>query len=360
MKKILFVVNALGYSGVGKMLVYLANHMCTVGYKVTIYIQEQEGIYYEKDERIEIIQEKEIYKNYYTRRFQQIIKLKKIVAEIEPDVVISFQTNQNALSVLATRGRHIPVIISERGDPYQYTNIIAKLKNIVINKAEGGVFQSQRAKEYFGKKLQKRSCVIFNPSTVEAMSRPAYYERTNEIAFVARFDIHQKRQDLMIHAFAKVVAQRPNVYLGFYGVGNDENKIKNLVNKLNINGYVKFYGLVKNIPEAIKKAKMFVMTSDFEGMPNALIEAMSVGLPCISTDFSPGGAKDLISNGENGYIIPVGNEDALIEKIIYLIDNPEKAEKIGKAAQKVVDSLNPKKIYKEWEEYIKKVLAVTE
>ena len=151
---------------------------------------------------VEIVQETEFFKNYYTRHFQQIFQLRRRVKEIKPDLIISFQTNQNALSVLATRGRSIPVIVSERGDPYQYNNIVAKLKTSVINKAEGGVFQTKKAMEYYGMKLQKRSAVIYNPCTVPYVPAPAWDERRNEIAFVARFDIQQKRQDLMIQAFA--------------------------------------------------------------------------------------------------------------------------------------------------------------
>lgn len=357
MKKIMFVIHALGYGGAGKMIVYLANQLSKMGYECVIYVEEQIGKHYEVEKNVEIVQETEFFKNYYTRHFQQIFQLRRRVKEIKPDLIISFQTNQNALAVLATRGRSIPVIVSERGDPYQYNNIVAKLKTSVINKAEGGVFQTKKAMEYYGMKLQKRSAVIYNPCTVPYVPAPAWEERRNEIAFVARFDIQQKRQDLMIQAFAIVAKEIPDIRLAFYGEGKEMEQIQQMAESLGITDRVDFKGLVRDIPNAIRKAKMFVMTSDYEGLPNALIEAMAVGLPCVSTDCSPGGAAELITNGENGVIVPCGDVNRLANGILELINDPKRADNYGKKAQEIVDVLHPQKIYNQWEEYIKSVVG---
>lgn len=351
----MFVIHALGYGGAGKMIVYLANHMSKKGYKSIIYVQEQIGKHYDLEENVEVIQETQFFTNYYTRHFQQIFQLRKRVKEINPDLVISFQTNQNALAVLATRGRNIPVIVSERGDPYQYNNIIAKLKTFVINRAEGGVFQTHKAQEYYGKGLQERSEVIYNPSTVKKIDRPIWSDRDDEIAFVARFDIKQKRQDLMIKAFEKIHKSHPEMKLVFYGDGQEKEIIQQLVEEIGIQESVIFKGLVKNIPESIKKSKLFVLSSDFEGMPNALIEAMSLGLPCVSTDCSPGGAAELINTGVNGIIVPRGNIGYIAQACIYMLDHPEIADRCGINAQDVVEKLSPNKIYNQWEEYINRI-----
>ena len=274
--------------------------------------------------------------------------------EINPDLVISFQTNQNALSVLATRGRNIPVIVSERGDPYQYHDIVAKLKTRVINKAEGGVFQTKKAMQYYGEELQQRSVVIYNPNTVTGIERPE--KRNNEIAFVGRFDIQQKRQDLAIEAFKIVADSVPDVNLSFYGAGKEQEIIKKQACDLGIEDRVLFKGLVKDVPNAIKDSRLFLMTSDFEGMPNALIEAMACGLPCVSTDCSPGGASELIQSGENGIVVPCGDAKAIAAAIVRLLNNKEEAEKMGVEAQKIVEELNPAIIYGEWEKYVKTIL----
>lgn len=359
-KRIMFVIHALGYGGAGKMIVYLANQLSKMGYECVIYVEEQIGKHYEAEKNVEIVQETEFFKNYYTRHFQQIFQLRRRVKEVNPDLIISFQTNQNALSVLATRGRAIPVIVSERGDPYQYNNIVAKLKTAVINMAEGGVFQTKKAMAYYGKKLQERSAVIHNPCTVAYSPAPAWNERRDEIAFVARFDIQQKRQDLMIKAFDLVAKSVPNIRLAFYGEGKEMEQIKQMAESFGVSDRVDFKGLVKDIPNAIRNAKVFVMTSDYEGLPNALIEAMAVGLPCVSTDCSPGGAAELITNGENGVIVPCGDAKGIADGILELINDPKRADEYGKKAQEIVEVLHPQKIYSQWEKYIEFVVGGSE
>lgn len=336
------------------MIVYLANHFSKIGYDVVIYVEEQMGKHYEMEPGVRVYQETEFFKNYYTRHFRQIFQLRRRVKEINPDLVISFQTNQNALSVLATRGRNIPVIVSERGDPYQYHDIVAKLKTRVINKAEGGVFQTKKAMQYYGEELLQRSVVIYNPNTVTGIERPE--KRNNEIAFVGRFDIHQKRQDLAIEVFKIVAEAVPDVKLAFYGAGKEQEIIKKQACDLGIEDRVLFKGLVKDVPNAIKDSRLFLMTSDFEGMPNALIEAMACGLPCVSTDCSPGGASELIQSGENGIVVPCGDAKAIAAAIVRLLNNKEEAEKMGVEAQKIVEELNPAIIYGEWEKYVKTIL----
>jgi len=350
----MLVIHALGYGGAGKMIVKLADALAQrEDFEVILYVEEKVGKHYPMDEKVKVYQETEFFTNYLTRHFQEMFQLRRRVKEIKPDLVISFQTNQNALAVYATRGRNIPVIVSERGDPYFYHGIVAKIKTWVINHAEGGVFQTHKAMEYYGKELQSRSRVIYNPCPRQVIERPVWAERRNEIAYVARFDIQQKRQDVMVQAFAKVVGKHPDVQLVFYGQGEpDMTTIKEMVKKLEIENNVRFEGLVTDVLDKINGAKMFVLSSDYEGLPNSLIEAMVAGLPCVSTDCSPGGARELIQNGENGLIVPIGDAEKLAAAMIYMLDNPERADKMGEEAQKITKRLAPEKIFSQWLEYI--------
>lgn len=352
--RILLVIHALGYGGAGKMIVKLADALAqNEEYEVILYVEEKAGKHYPMDERVKIVQETKFFSNYLTRHFQEMFQLRRRVKEINPDLVISFQTNQNALSVYATRGRNIPVIISERGDPYVYHNLVAKIKTWVINMAEGGVFQTHKAMEYYGKGLQSRSKVIYNPCPTDVVERPMWKGRRNEISYVARFDIQQKRQDIMVEAFAKVVEMHPEMNLVFYGQGEpDMTEIKGLVKKMGIEKSVRFEGLVTDVIERIKDSKMFVLSSDHEGLPNSLIEAMIAGLPCVSTDCSPGGARELIEDGVNGLIVPVADPQKLADAILNLLDNPEKADKMGAEAQNLSKRLAPDVVFGQWKEYV--------
>lgn len=356
--RIMLVIHALGYGGAGKMIVKLADALVQRDKtEVIIYVEESEGKHYPMDERVKVYQETKFFSNYLTRHFQEMFQLRRRVKKIKPDLVISFQTNQNAFAVFATRGRHIPVIVSERGDPYVYHNIVAKIKTWVINHAEGGVFQTHKAMAYYGEGLQNRSRVIHNPCPIESVERPNWHNRRDEIAFVARFDIQQKRQDLMVEAFAEVVKKHPEVKLVFYGKGEpDMSTIKGKVEKMGLQGNVIFRGLVTDVIQEIKNSKLFVMTSDYEGLPNALIEAMVAGLACVSTDCSPGGARELINDGENGIIVPCGSKSAIAEKIVFLLDNPSVADKMGLEAQKITDKLAPSKIFAQWNEYVDSII----
>lgn len=353
--KILFVTFALAYSGAGKMIAYLANAFSSRGYHSIIYVQEKSGHFYEPNADLDIIYEDKYFNNYLTRHFCQARQLRRRVKEIKPDLIVSFNTNQNAMSVYAAAFRKIPVIVSERGDPYQYRNLIARIKRSIINSASGGVFQTHKALEYYGKGLQKRSCVIYNPCTVKNVTFYPWEKRTNSIAFIARFDIKQKRQDLMIEAFRLVSNKIPDISLHFYGDGNDLDFIIDKVKEYNLEDKVFFHGVVKNIPDVIVQHKVFVLTSDFEGLPNALIEAMACGLVCISTDCSPGGARELIVDGQNGYIVPCGNFNLLCERIIEAFENDKKSEQVAKNAMLISKKLDEDCIYDQWEEYINHV-----
>ena len=118
-----------------------------------------------------------------------------------------------------------------------------------------------------------------------------------------------------------------------------------------------FKGLVRDIPDHIKDSKAFVMTSDFEGLPNALIEAMACGLTCITTDCSPGGARELISNNVNGVIVPCGNPTKFADAVVNLLNNPDVADAMGREAQKITEKLNPEVIYSQWIEYIEEIIS---
>lgn len=359
-KKILLVTHTMNYGGQGKMFTYLANAVDDAGYDTFVYSQESTTHFYPLNEGITYIPENVEFPNYYTRRFQQIKQMRDRINSVNPDLVIAFITNQSALAVLGTHRSGIPVIMSCRGDPNEYTGIVEKLKIMVINHAEGGVFQSKEALKCYGKGLQRRATVILNPSTVPYIPRPSWEERNNEIAFVGRFQIVHKRHDLMIAAFKRIHEVFPDYKLVLYGDGEERKEIEQLIRENDLIDAVVLKGVVDNVPEAISKSKLFVLASDFEGLPNALIEAMSVGLPVISTDWSPGAVHELIDNGKNGVVVPCNDVDALAEAAINLLSNPEKADMMGAKASEIRTKLAPENIYRQWVNYIEEVIAKNE
>jgi len=178
----------------------------------------------------------------------------------------------------------------------------------------------------------------------------------NEISFVGRFEIKQKRQDIMLKAFHLVQKEIKDIKLVFYGDGEDVNVIKTMVNNLKLNDKIVFRGKVDNVESHIYNSKLFVLTSDYEGIPNSLIEAMSLGLPCISTDCDPGGARLLIKDNINGLLVPKGDEKKIAEAILFLLRNPVSAYKIGQEARKILEEYSEDKIIYLWKTYIEKII----
>lgn len=351
-KKILIVISKINYGGAGKMVSFLANNLSRLGHEIIIFTFASNDIHYYLDKNINCVSMNYNKDCTVFKKISPIFKTRKLIKDTNPDVIISFLNNANFISILASFFTKVPVIICERSDPYHENNISLKIMRSFYRFAEGAVFQTRGAKEYYNKIVQQKSKIIPNPVTIKREKRLPFKERKNEIAFVARFNVKQKRQDLMIKAFKKVLKTHKNYKLVFYGDGPDMDKIINMAREYNILKNVIFAGKVNNIQKVLKKSKLFVLTSDYEGIPNALIEAMAVGLPVVTTDCSPGGAELLVKNKVNGIIVPRGNANEIAEAITFLLSNPVIAEELGERAQEIITSFSPFKIIKEWDDYI--------
>ena len=172
---------------------------------------------------------------------------------------------------------------------------------------------------------------------------------------MARLDNIQKRYDVMLDAFRLFVQKHPDYVLKLYGRGNDEELIKTWVQERDLSHCVKFMGLTTQPMVDTCRDGMFLITSDFEGISNALLEAMACGLPCVSTDHTPGGARLLIQDHENGLLCPIGDAQSLANAMCEFAENPELAQKCGENARNVVTRFAPEKIIDLWENYILKV-----
>ena len=143
--------------------------------------------------------------------------------------------------------------------------------------------------------------------------------------------------------------------LKLYGKGNDEEKINEWAKEKGIIDKIKFMGLTSHPMQDIVNDGIFLITSDFEGISNSLLEAMAVGLPCVSTDHTPGGARLLIQDHENGLLAPIGDSHALAKALCEFAENSDLAIKCGENAKDVLIRFSPERIIDMWEDYIKKL-----
>ena len=354
---ILIIYHKIGYGGANKMITFVANALASSGFNVMIYTySSDEEPEYQLNDSIQLIKETEHYGRSIKDRIHQVNKIINILKITRPKVVLSFMSTSNLYAIFSTRIFEIPTIISERGNPESEKRLISRIKQLIMRFSEGAVFQTEGAKKFFPKKLQNRSIIIPNPVIKTTIAIDNWNSRKKEISFVARFEVKQKRHDLILLAFQKVIEQYPEYKLCFYGDGEDLEEIIKLTEKLGLQSSVIFKGKVDNVVEQISKSKIFVLTSDYEGIPNALIEAMSIGLPCVSTDCRPGGARLLIENKVNGIIVPTGDHEAISEAILFMLDNPEEATKMGNEALAISERFSENVIADEWVNYTNSII----
>jgi glycosyltransferase involved in cell wall biosynthesis len=179
-------------------------------------------------------------------------------------------------------------------------------------------------------------------------------KRKKEIVTVGRIT-DQKNQMLLLKAFKEINLKYPDYVLKLYGDIQDNkvyDKMIKYISENRLEGKVIFMGLKTDIGDYIKDACAFVLPSDYEGMPNALIEAMVLGLPVISTDCPCGGPKMLIEDKKNGMLVPVGDKNALEKVLEYMITHEKEAGNMGQEARKLIELVNPDKICTQWMDYI--------
>ena len=359
MKKILFITNSMGFGGAEKMLTFVASSLSNRGHQCCIVNLNTIGDYInEKKQSVNdaIVVYTFKKQNGGVNRHGFIVQeICKVAKNFKADILVGFTGFPGFYARMVGLKLHIPSIMSERGDPERTTpnSLKAKLLLAVINTSKGGVFQTDGAKAFYGKGLQKRGVVIPNPIFVNGEIPVVDFEtREKTVVSVGRLDNEQKRYDIMIKAFKIFSEKHPEYTLKLYGRGSDEELIKKWVKEATLDEKVRFMGVSAQPMQDIANDGMFLITSDYEGISNALLEAMAVGLPCVSTDHTPGGARLLIKDHENGLLAPVEDSEALAEAMCEYAENPKLALKCGNNAKDVLVRFAPNRIIDMWEEYI--------
>lgn len=344
-KRYVFFIGTLMQGGAERVISILSKKMIEKGMDVSILLYYDREIVYDIDPNIKITvveretQSKNILKNiFWIRNF--ITK--------KADVLISFLAPFNILALVAHIGLKSKIIVADRNDPrYVPTNrIVRQIRNVLYHYADGVVLQTTQNRDYFSDKIKANSIIIPNPIDLkEKVGIALRTPKENKIVSVGRL-MPQKNQELLIRAFTQIHQKYPQYTLEIYGDGPYRGYLENVVSKLKMNDYIKLVGSSKRIFDDIANAELFVLSSNYEGMPNALIEAMCLGLPCISTKVS--GATDLIKSGVNGEIVDIGNLQELATVMADLLSRPEKRESYGKAAKLLNDKLAVEKVMNYW------------
>lgn len=336
-KKILFIAYNAGRGGASRVMSLLQNECAARGYEVTYMVRDIFQAY-ELDKSIRIIElgkEKQFNKLFFIKRVRAFSKEQKV------DAVVSFLLVPNLINILACRGLTCKSVISERNDPVSYPFGMKCLIRLMYRFADSIVFQTERARSFYPKAARKKGIIIRNPISVAATAT----EPKPRIVSVGRLE-EQKNQRMLIRCFAKILRQHPEYELTIYGEGNLRSELEKSIAELNLTGKVTLPGNVPDVHKRMADAELFVLPSRYEGLSNALLEAMMMGIPCISTNCA--GSDEIIENGVNGLLVPIDDEERLYEAMEQMINDRSFRERAAAAAKDTVKELEVATIVERW------------
>lgn len=349
-KKVMFIVSSLTSGGAERVISELSNNFSERGIEVSILLISHNAVAYDLNPNIKLILLKKKMEGVkgLLAVVRRCVLIKRYVKRLNPDIVFSFLSIVNIYTCISLGWSHNKLIVSERNDPERDPTSVMKRKvrNYVYNYADGYVFQTELAKNYFPTCIQEKSVVIPNPLK-NGLPEASISEREKRIVAIGRLE-EQKNYSLLIRAFAELNKDYPDHTLDIFGEGSQRESLEMLAKELGLLPHVNFRGVVRNVHEIIKGASMFVLTSDYEGMPNALMEAMAIGLPCVSSDCPCGGPAALINDSENGMLFPVGDQTALYACMKEILDDRYLLEKLSKNAVGIKDTHQLSLIADQW------------
>lgn len=319
-KHIFFIIPSIGIGGAERVVSVLANHLVLKDYKVTIILLVRD-ISYRLDERVQVVfPDFKLHRN-ISSLLKVIRYYRKAVKEIKPDVIFSFLEFYNEITMLALIGIKKKIFLFDRNNPFlkEQNATQAILRKVLYPKADGLVVQTRRAAEYVDKlRLNSNILILPNPlSNIKELWNPDF--ESKRIICVGRIET-QKNHKYLIDIFSQI--NNDGWILQFVGDGSCRPELEEYVNVLNMKNHVQFLGIRNDVQSLLSESTIFAFPSLWEGFPNALLEAMAVGVPCISNN-CPTGPSEIIQDGVNGFLIDVGDIEEFKKKLLIMMIDKE-------------------------------------
>ena len=364
--KIAFHLNCLEQGGAERVVSNLADQFAKEGYEVLIATEWCGENEFQIDRRVRRVhvglKDGDDKKNRITQFLLRVKYLHRFIKTEKPDILIAFAQRANYRALMASFGTNVPVMISIRTDPVgHYDAWSDKLQiPLLFPRASGCVFQTEGQKEFFAPYLQKNSRIILNPLNDKYIGQPEPLHRKKEVVQSGRL-VDFKNQPMLLRAFVRVHEKHPDHILRIYGgdsLDGTRQILEGIIAENKAQDYIKLMGASDTLERDLTDAAVYAFSSDWEGMPNALLEAMALGLPIVATDCPCGGPRTVITDGVNGLLIPVKDQQALEDGINKLIEDPEYAQKLGREARHIAQKANAQAIFEQWQSYIDEICSV--
>lgn len=362
--KVGFLIQTMTPGGAERATAAIASELAGKGENTEIITFDSSESFYPLENDVEVVnmELRNISKSASLKRLIGCIKrafeIRRKIKARKLDVLVCMSSTMNLYGLLSTIFTSTKAVGTERSNPYKYKadKINAFLKKLSARLLDGFVFQTKTAADYYPESVRQKGVVIqnavFNPLVREI--EPTETEERQKIIYGVGRMSSEKRFGDLIDAYVEVEKNHPDYRLVIFGDGVDREKLEEKVASLSCRDKILLPGADKNALKFVAKGSVFVLSSEYEGMPNALMEAMAVGTPCVSTRCKIG-PEELIEDGANGLLVPVGDVKKLSAGIEMIIDNPVFARILSYNGRNILKTNDISTICSEWLEYLNSV-----
>lgn len=359
--KVLVMIPSLGAGGAERVVATLANTWARGGRDVVIATFEPAAAtpFYAIDAAVRLLKLDLPPISIPKRRaiaqtFRRITALRRTIRAERPEVVISFLTKMNVLSALAAEGLGVPVIISERNNPFvqKFNWFWEMARRFAFPKAFAFVTMTQGAADFFPKAQRPRTRIIPNPVSIPPVERKLLASKT--LTAVGRLS-RQKRFDRLLEAFARIAGEFSDWSLVIWGEGELRRDLEMLAEKLELGARVRLPGLTEKPGDWIGTADILALSSDYEGWPNVVIEALAGGVPVVAVDCEFG-VKEILQDGALGLIAPRDDIDAFAAALARMMRDEDLRRDLSAKGRDAAKQYAPETIAAKWDALIGEAL----
>lgn len=365
--KIICLSSSLDSGGAERVLTVLCNAWSARGDKVTLIPTYSGGgsPFYPVSDAVEVIYLADVVgrKGKTLLSYMQRLRaLRRLVAERKPDVIVSFMPNVNVAAILACSFMEVPLIICERNDPssrspFTFWEICSKL---TYRFADMFTVQTESVADKVADLYPgvRRVRIVPNPLSQEALMFASEGNATRKVLLSMGRLATQKQVDKTVRAFSELASRHMDWDLHIYGDGPLKNELSALIDALELRGRVFLKGRTTEPWQVMAGADAFVMTSRHEGFPNALLEAMAVGLPCIVFD-CPSGPREMTRGGKDALLVPLNDEEHLASAMDRLMGDAQLRRSLGQQARaSVSERFSMRRVGEIWDRLFREVGAI--